>query len=191
MTMKYMRDISISHGRHICIAVILLFAQHGQNLTGVNGFMDKTRVWNAARKNNAELKQMIESICDVLNIELTDDNLKAIIEKVVPRTIFEYKKGTEIHFVNFHEIMYFNSNRKQVEIVFNDNRRDVFYGKLADIIELLPDNFNVIHKSYIINRDYIKKYRFDEVMMMNNEYIRISKPHRNLVFTQTTKNGSK
>ena len=146
--------------------------------------MDKIKVWNEACKNITELQQMIESICSVLNIELTEDELNSIIEKVVPRTIFEYKKGTEIYFVNFHDIMYFSSNRKQIEIIFKDNHRDIFYGKLADISKLLPDNFCVIHKSYIINRDYIKKYRFDEVVMLNNECLRISKPHRNNMKTQ-------
>ena len=47
--------------------------------------------------------------------------------------------------------------------------------------EQLPDNFFQIHKSYLVNEDYIREYMYEKVIMYNGEEISISKPYRNLV----------
>lgn len=94
------------------------------------------------------------------------------------RFIFEYKKRQNIYHLNYEEIMYFESNRKKIIIELANGNRDEFYGKLADISSELPSNFSYIHRSYIINLNYIKKYSHDELVMFNNKVLPVSKIYR-------------
>lgn len=111
------------------------------------------------------------------------EELKTVIENAYKRvennkSIFEYKKGQEINIVNCENIVYFESSLKKIEVVLDSGGRDVFYGKLTDIYPQLPRNFSFIHQSYIINRNYVKKYSYDEIEMLNNKVLPISKVHR-------------
>ena len=54
------------------------------------------------------------------------------------------------------------------------NERKTFYGKLSAIEEQAPDFFLKIHKSYLINRNYVKEFTY-EVKMTNGDLLSISK----------------
>ena len=53
-----------------------------------------------------------------------------------------------------------------------------YYGKLSDAVNKLPFQFICVHKSFVINKFYIKKYNYDNVVMVNNEVISISKSNQ-------------
>lgn len=45
-------------------------------------------------------------------------------------------------------------------------------------MEQLPCQFQVIHKSYIINKMYVKKYNYTNVVMTNDDVLTISQNYR-------------
>lgn len=90
---------------------------------------------------------------------------------------FEYQYGRERFKIPFDDILYFKSDRHKVIIVKAHEELE-YYGKLIDIISDTPPQFLMIHKSYLINRDYVKKYAFDFVEMNNSHILSISKAFR-------------
>lgn len=110
-----------------------------------------------------ELKTILETAC------------KRISDNMI---LFEYKKGRHSYFLNCQDIAYFESTRKKIEVVLTNGDRDAFYGKLTDVSSRLPKYFSLIHRSYIVNRNYVKKYSYDALLMFNDETFPISKLHR-------------
>ena len=53
-----------------------------------------------------------------------------------------------------------------------------FYGKLKNVMEELPDDFMMIHQSYIVNQLYVSEYAYDCVKMSDGTVLSISKPYR-------------
>ena len=56
-----------------------------------------------------------------------------------------------------------------------------FYGKLKDLLQKLPKHFMQIHKSFIVNQDYVVQYSYDNVRMENGKTLNISRPYKNVV----------
>lgn len=55
----------------------------------------------------------------------------------------------------------------------------MFLGKLDSIEKSLPESsFLKIHKSYLINYDYVSQYSSEWVRMVNGDILNISKAHR-------------
>lgn len=54
-----------------------------------------------------------------------------------------------------------------------------FYGKLNEIEERLPENvFLRIHKSYLVNKSYVKEFTYEWIKMLNGDVLSISKINR-------------
>lgn len=115
--------------------------------------------------------------------------LKEDIQKVMNRFLkrnqaknlrFSFKKGHIHRNVFFEDILYFRSIGRKVQIVEKQENQE-FYGKLEEVKVQLPDNFFQIHKSYLVNGDYIREYMYEKIIMHNGEEISISKPYRKLV----------
>ncbi|WP_395014357.1 LytR/AlgR family response regulator transcription factor [Robinsoniella peoriensis] len=78
---------------------------------------------------------------------------------------FRYKKGRTYHRILYSSILYFKSEGKKVYIILDDDSKE-FYGKIDLIMSEVPlQKFIRIHKSYIINLNYIKEYCFESVKM--------------------------
>ena len=57
-----------------------------------------------------------------------------------------------------------------------------FYGKLTEIEKKLPAYlFLNIHKSYLINFNYVSEYTYEWVKMVNGDILNISKANRTAV----------
>lgn len=112
-------------------------------------------------------------------------------------TIFErvYKRLTDhtellsfyynrVHYnIHLHDILYFESNKRIVNVVCA-TRRYVYYGKLDDIEKRLSDSsqcFLRIHKSYLVNLDFVEEYRNEKMVMVNRDTLAISHERRKLV----------
>ena len=54
-----------------------------------------------------------------------------------------------------------------------------FYGKLKNIIKELPEDFLVIHKSYVVNKQRIARYTYETVELDNGRVLTISQAQRN------------
>ena len=106
-------------------------------------------------------------------------NLHKAVQLIEKQNLcFQYKKGRTYHRILYSSILYFKSEGKKVYIILDDHSKE-FYGKIDLIMSEVPlQKFIRIHKSYIINLNYIKEYCFESVKMSNGEVLAISKTYR-------------
>lgn len=85
--------------------------------------------------------------------------------------------------LHLNEILYFESDRRLVYVVCS-NRRYVYYGRLGEIEKYLlhcRTCFLRIHKSYLVNLDYVREYRKEQMTMENDDILPISHERRKQV----------
>lgn len=97
--------------------------------------------------------------------------------------MFEYQKGQKYYKIYYHDIIYFQSMNRKI-IMKTAKEEEEFYGKLKDVAGIVPRNFLQIHKSYLINQNYVREYRYQSIILQNGQELNISKPYRNEVQTQ-------
>lgn len=107
-------------------------------------------------------------------LELAVKILKKNTEK------FKFKYGQDYFYVPYGEICYFASEGRKVKI-FTVKGQEEFYGKLKNIIEKLPENFIMIHQSYIVNKEFITRYTYEMVTILDGTKLDISKANRKMV----------
>lgn len=74
--------------------------------------------------------------------------------------------------------MYFQSVGRKINIIMKKGVKP-FYGKLNEIEERIPEDiFLRIHKSYLVNRKYVKEFTYEWVKMLNGDVLNISKINR-------------
>ncbi len=91
---------------------------------------------------------------------------------------FEYKKKTDYYKVMLSQIIYFENVGRKVKICTMQGN-DEFYDSLENVYQKVKQQkFLFIHKSIIINYEFIKKISHDEVIMINGEILPISQLRR-------------
>jgi len=103
-------------------------------------------------------------------------------------TYFEYKAGKKMCRVNQRHIMYLQSAGKTIHMytTFGSN---VFYGKLSNALKQLNENlFYSVHRSYIINWNYVAAYHIENLVLSDKTVIPISQSKRKTVRKQILKN---
>lgn len=91
---------------------------------------------------------------------------------------FEYQSNGSIYRIPYKDILYFQSDGRKIHIVTERERRS-FYGKLTEVEKRVPEFlFMNIHKSYLINFNYVKEYTYETVRMLNDDVLGISKMNR-------------
>ncbi len=96
------------------------------------------------------------------------------------KRFFVYNFNKKQYKILMTDILYFKSEKKNVNIVFSNN--SVHYiGKLKEEINRLPDNFVMIGQSYIVNLNNIKVVSLDSVIMNNNDILKISRSYKKRV----------
>ncbi len=103
--------------------------------------------------------------------------LRSIRQRQSLKSSFEYQKGGAIFRIPTKDIAYLTSMDKKIRLVTRDGEEE-FYGKLKNIIDELPADFMMIHKSHIINQVYVSEYAYDCVKMSDGTVLNISKPYR-------------
>lgn len=91
--------------------------------------------------------------------------------------MFDFISDRQHFKIPYEQIIYLTSDDKLISL-YTDNNTFSFYGQLSDVAKGLPFQFFSIHKSYIINKFYIIKYNYDNVIMINNERIPISQKNQ-------------
>jgi DNA-binding LytR/AlgR family response regulator len=87
---------------------------------------------------------------------------------------FQYKSGKQICSIEKNKILYFQSVGRQVHL-HTTREEIVFYGKLSETQNQLHSrNFITVHKSFIINLDYVTEYHISELLMADHSMIPIS-----------------
>lgn len=110
------------------------------------------------------------------------DAALSLAMKIVGKSMdkFEFQSGREYFYLPFGNIMYFTSEGRKIRIVMRGEERE-FYGKLKDVADELPQEFIIIHKSYVVNREYIARYTYEAVEMTDGTVLNISKVNRKQV----------
>lgn len=103
-------------------------------------------------------------------------------EKILKKDniIFRYHQGKEYYGVPYGDIIYFISNGRKLQIITSDGVKE-FYGRLKVIIPGLPEDFLLIHNSYVINVNFVRRYNYEEVELMNGAILTVSRPYRKCV----------
>ena len=85
--------------------------------------------------------------------------------------------------IPLREIMYFQSDLRQVWIVSETERRGT-YRKLGEIekeLEKGPGKFIRIHRSFLVNYNYIKRFRYDTVELLDGSELPVSRGRREML----------
>lgn len=109
--------------------------------------------------------------------------IKKVIDKYIKirnydNLSFEYQKGSVLCKAVLKDILYFESTGRKVKIV-TDKYTDVFYGSIKAIYpKLSGGNFLMIHKSIIVNYNYIIRYEYEKVTMADGTVMPVSQSKR-------------
>lgn len=136
-------------------------------------------------EKNYALRLFESQPMDFLVKPVIQEDIRRVMNKFLKRNQsqnlqFYFKKGHIYSNAFFKDILYFRSIGRKVQIVGRQEKQE-FYGKLDNVKGQLPDNFFQLHKSYLVNEDYIQEYMYEKVVMYNGEEISISKPYRKFV----------
>lgn len=95
---------------------------------------------------------------------------------------FEFHIGKTDYRVAVNHIMYFQCEGKKIHIMTNDHNDRVFYASMKGVEKQLDTGiFCVIHKSFIININYVAEFRINEVLMVSGVILPISQSMRKKV----------
>lgn len=114
---------------------------------------------------------------------LNRKNFKKVIDKYLiisgqEHHIFTYKKGFKSFRIPMSDIMYFQSENRKVDIITRDST-DTFYDTMEHVYSNVKgQKFLFIHKSTIINYNYISYFDYEHVTMMDGMTFTISQPRR-------------
>lgn len=114
---------------------------------------------------------------------LTYKNIRKVIDKYMIVTeqekhMFTYKKRFNFFKVPLSDILYFENKGRRVTIVTKEYS-DEFYESMESIYSRIKgQRFLYIHKSIIVNYNYIKKIGYEKVIMLNGEVLPISQSRR-------------
>ena len=79
-------------------------------------------------------------------------------KEVKKMTSITIKKSDKIIFVKLEDVSYFEAEEKYV-LVHTDNGKELIEQSLTKLESKLPPHFIRVHRSYIINTNYIKDFQ--------------------------------
>ncbi len=113
--------------------------------------------------------------------EQIDDVMERAI-KIIKKKQEKYKfqNGKDYYYVSMGEMVYLESEGRKVKVVTTKQEFE-FYGKLKDVSVRLNEDFVSIHKSYIVNRNYVFRYTYEIIELIDGTMLPISLPYRKRV----------
>ena len=91
-----------------------------------------------------------------------------------------FQFGKVRYMLNPHEIIYFENDRRKIDVV-SETRRYTVYGNMSDLesrLKLMSRDFVRIQESYIVNLEYVREYSGTWVCMADGRQINISAGRR-------------
>ena len=109
--------------------------------------------------------------------------LKRAIKMLKKHEAIFVRMGKKILKVPIKDIMYMCSSGREIHIYDRNDEKYVQYGKLDDYERRLAPyiEFIRIHKSNLVNFDYVTRYEGKKVILMNDMELSISRDKRNCV----------
>lgn len=126
-----------------------------------------------------------EKAFDSYKLDFSDFLLKPLNELTVRKSLLKYQKKHPIkqiericlksykdyQYLNFDEILYLKADNNTTDFHIADGSIIGTYKTLKVFENLLPQTFLRIHKSYIINRNFISRIHFGKsICVINNEH---------------------
>lgn len=91
---------------------------------------------------------------------------------------FEYQFKHASYKVPIKDILYFESENRKINIITADEVYS-FYGTIDEVFKKVKQyNFLDIHKSYLVNYNYIVKFEYRQVTLSNKRILPISQMNR-------------
>lgn len=133
--------------------------------------------------------QPMEFLVKPISYEQIKDVMELAV-KIIGKSAkkFQYKNGKEYYYVPYADIMYFVSEGRKIKIVTANSEKE-FYGKMKDIAKEVPEDFLMIHQSYLVNKEYITKYTYETVELLNGSILTISKVNRKYIRERILQEG--
>lgn len=106
-------------------------------------------------------------------VSLAMDKVMNLINKE-KEEIISFKSRGGLVKIPSSSILYIESKGHNV-VIHCDKREETFRMKLAECVNLLPDDFWMIHQSYIVHATYIRKLMKDGMELENGVFLPISR----------------
>lgn len=89
---------------------------------------------------------------------------------------FSFANEKGLSKIKLADILYFESYMRTLSVCYKKDKRDSFTGKISDLEECLADGgFVRIHKSYLVNLEYVRNIFKDTVTLENGEELPLSR----------------
>ncbi|MDE6851643.1 MAG: LytTR family DNA-binding domain-containing protein [Lachnospiraceae bacterium] len=107
------------------------------------------------------------------------DTFCSLFVNLIP--YYEYQNNKRVYRVDQRSIICLQSCGKVITI-YTTGKEYHYYGKLSDCMKQLNSNIFInVHKSYIININYVTEYKTNELILANTSRIPISQARRQFV----------
>lgn len=122
---------------------------------------------------------------DLLVLPITPNQINELLDKTIyifekKNLYFEFKNKNVLNRVLYENIYYLYSNNRKIILVTQKGDYE-FYGKLTAIASCLPQDFIMVHRSYIININYIIEYKYKLIKIINGDLITISQTYQKVI----------
>ena len=77
------------------------------------------------------------------------------------------------------DLLYIKAEDHYIRVFTSNGKNHLVRGRLKDLEEQLPPNFIQLHRSYIVNRNFIKGFDAQSVFLLNGDIIPIGRTFRN------------
>lgn len=125
--------------------------------------------------------QPLEFLVKPILQEQIDDTLDMAFKIIEKKKIrFEFQQGKNHYYIPMGSIMYLRSDGRKINIV-TPKETYGFYGKLKEVIKNLSEDFIVIHQSYVVNKEYIYRYTYEIIELLDGTLLTISPINRRAV----------
>lgn len=117
---------------------------------------------------------------------LEEERLAKVFQKAVrlidkSEETFQYQKGHAYKKVFLSEIIYFESNNREI-IMHTDTENETFYGTLKRIYpEVQKHGFFFCHKSFLVHYEKVKIFETNQLVMQNGDVVPVSQGQRKAV----------
>lgn len=139
--------------------------------------------------DESELEEAVNRWCESRKREATSQNLEDLLEYLKKEGSLRNKIAVPVsdgyEFIEIDEILYCQSQNNYTFLFLKDNKK-VILSKTLKEFELLLEKYYFlrIHKSFLINPNYIKKYNRNDggyLIMTNGEAIPVSRNRKDLI----------
>ena len=91
-----------------------------------------------------------------------------------------YRKRNENHLIPLESVLFFKASRVHVEVNLLDGRMELIEKPLNRLEDILPSHFIRIHRSYIVNLNYVESYKHVggssyRIFLKNKDFLPVSR----------------